>query len=140
MKARRRFALARSRRGRLKRYQRLMHRGQERMHRITMTGNLPPPATTWGQEVNGVTDSEWRALTALTTSTLPPGHSGAQVTAKAAIHGDPCWQAAVAPVRRYVREFWLALTGSAAAQYHWLLRPLGERRWCTAIVCFLCFG
>ena len=66
------------------------------------------PAMSYGGEVNGFSDREWRSTQRVAGAALAGAVSGRSLTATLLLHGDPTWRLAVAPALRWHREVWRA--------------------------------
>ena len=66
------------------------------------------PAMSYGGEVNGFSDREWRSLQRVAGAAIAGACSGRSLTSTLLLHGDPTWRAAVAPALRWQREIWRA--------------------------------
>jgi len=73
------------------------------------------PAMTYGVEVLGVSNSELKDMQRQALQTMTPATRGRSKSAVFTAKGDPTWRPAVAPVLRWAKEVWEAVTPSYPA-------------------------
>ena len=92
------------------------------MTRIFLSGARP--AFGFGARVNGLNDVELRCSRRLLIAAHPPSSSGTSLTARLALHGDPCGNLSVAPALAWSAEVWRGACGRPG--YYLSLGELGR--------------
>ena len=69
-------------------------------------------ARTYGACTLGIADTEWRAMRKTAALVMSPTVRGRSLSGLLAVHGDPTWRPATAPLSRWAREVYDAATGA----------------------------
>ncbi len=95
--------------------------------KLFTTGTMA--SMTYGAEVHGISDAEWRKIDRLAAVTLRPKARGRSLNTLMALHKAPTWRAGAAPILQYVRAVWRASAAATGRRTSDLTLPELRRAW-----------